>query len=270
MEERVRFCTTCNAVVGWFAMFCEQCGARQQAAEALAVAQAGARGTARPVAAQVAVEPAEISPPPEARTLARDLFRGQLRLIHRHRQQAEDLEGEVGSLGRDVARLDKLTSGTERRLQLDRLSERVLACEHRWEECQRAYNRESEDIEESFRENMESAEIDAYLTPEEQAAVETEYSNLTTKLDALDAAMRAAGTELAQARSRYESRYFGLPATSHTAAYVSLGLALLGVAATGLLVRDRAEGLRIPDLLVCLTPATAGILVLFALARLRR
>jgi hypothetical protein len=225
MEDRVRVCRNCNAIVGWVAQFCESCGAKQAprlgasppaAAAAAAASPAVAGGTAAVGQAPApAVESLErevrvhlASPPTDARTVARELFHTQLKLIDRHREDVEQLIGEVEGIKRDLSAAGKM-NGQDARRAIDALSQRMFDAEQRWGEVQVSYNRESEAIEEESRESMEIADLDAYLSPDENAKVEGEYASLTGRLETVDGLLRDVGRAITLSRQSAGSRYLG-------------------------------------------------------------
>src|SRR5262249_24915746 len=194
MEERVRVCRSCQAMVGWFALFCENCGAKQPVQGSSAAKPATTPAPAKPAAkgeaprAQAAPQTLEaevrkhlVAPATDARAVARDLFQTQLGLMNRHRESVEELIAEVESMKKDLARLPGRKD--DARKMLDSLSERMFEAEQRWGELQVSYNRDSEAIEEESRESMETADLDAYLSPDEHAKVETEYADLTSRFE---------------------------------------------------------------------------------------
>jgi hypothetical protein len=218
-------------MVGWFALFCESCGAKQpvepksagappvaaDASPASPPANAGKKSNASAPAprAQPAPTPtleAEVrthlvAPQTDARSVARDMFQTQLGLMHRHREGVEDLIAEVESIKKDLARLP--TRRDDARKALDGLSERMFESEQRWGELQVSYNRDSEAIEEESRESMETADLDAYLSPDEHAKVEAEYTDLSNRFETVDALLRDTGRAIKLSRQGADSRYLG-------------------------------------------------------------
>jgi hypothetical protein len=225
MEERVRICAACGAVVGWFAQFCEACGARQAAtapAPSAGVGDAPGRD-GRPGGGGAAVE---TQAPPEARTAAKDLFRAQLRLMHQVSEQAEDLIGDLRGVRAELAEVRRRKGAAERRERLAALSERLLAAEGSWDDLQRLYNRESEAAEEEWQEVAEGAQVDAYLTPTEEDAVAGEFTALHQKFEAAEAELRSLGRDLSLARREAKSSLFGAEASSRPLFWVSLVISL--------------------------------------------
>jgi hypothetical protein len=214
VEERVRVCRECNAIVGWFALFCETCGHKQPSHEG-APADAKKAHAARRRDEAPAPQPLEdairthLGPAGDARTVARDLFQTQLRLIHKNREGVEKLKRDVTSIGKALAAAERAKRKDELRRGLDGVSERVYEAEQEWGELQVAYNRDSEMIEEESREHMEAADFDAYLSPDENAKVEAEFATLREQFEDVDNALRDLGRELARARQASESRYLG-------------------------------------------------------------
>jgi hypothetical protein len=214
MEERVRVCRSCNAIVGWFALFCEGCGAKQEKATAADVPRDAATPPASGPAAQALdseVRTHLLAPPTDARAVARDLFQTQLRLIHTHREGVEELIRSVEAMQKDLSAASHASGRDGKRRAIDQISERMFEAEQRWGELQVSYNRDSEAIEEESRESMETADFDAYLSPDENAKVEGEYAILTTRFEAVDGLLRDTGRAIAFARQGVESRYQGSP-----------------------------------------------------------
>jgi hypothetical protein len=221
MEERVRVCRACNAIVGWFALFCETCGAKQDPHTGGHAAPSTAGGTP---AAAAAPPPAAVQGPParplevgirtqlsgsseDARAVARELFQTQLRLIHKHREGVEGLLRNVDAIKKSLAAAERAGGRDAVRRGLDAVSEQVWEAEQKWGELQVGYNRESEMIEEESRENMEAADFDAYLSPDENSKVEAEFATLRGQFDRVDSSLRDVGRDLARARQEADSRY---------------------------------------------------------------
>src|SRR5438105_414218 len=139
MEERIRVCRACNGMVGWFAIFCEACGAKQDPHGGAATAGAEAAPPDPPLEQETRVQLA--APGVDARAVARDLFQAQLRLIHRNREGVEKLLEEAGSLKRDLAALGRARDRAEALAAIDRLSHRMLDAEQQWGDLQVAYNK---------------------------------------------------------------------------------------------------------------------------------
>jgi hypothetical protein len=223
MEERVKVCRSCKAIVGWFAVFCETCGAKQQPQDARKDGErkgAPKQGTEpkAPAPAPMPKAPDTLeheirthleAPPTDAKSVARDLFRTQLRLIHRHREGVETLIRDVEAMQKNLAAASQAPHREAARRALDHVSERMFEAEQRWGELQVSYNRDSEAIEEEGREMMETADIDAYLSPDENAKIEGEFAALTGRFETVDALLRDTGRAIALARQGAESRYLG-------------------------------------------------------------
>jgi len=255
-EERVTLCGTCGGVVGWFATFCEACGARVRRSEA-----AGADATPA-----VAREGAADAPVFDVRLAAKDLFRAQMRLMHRTAEQAERLLADAREARGDLAAARRAPRSDERRVRLQRVSERLMDAEAAWEELQRTFNRESEASEEDWRTFSEGAQVDAYLSPAEEEAVATEFAALQLKFEAAEAEVREAGRDLAVARREAESRLFGRPAASGG---VFVACAVLAGAALATSAYRIYGALPPREATIAFVPAVCGAL-LFALLALRR
>lgn len=286
MEERVRICDGCSAVVGWFARFCEECGAPQaskaapvdlgggplaadggglRAAELLR-SGAGREAVAADGAGVAVMAAAADEPVAEARTAARELFRAQLRLMHRTSEQAEVLAADIRTVRADTASARRGPSGAARRERLAALSERLMASEAAWDEIQRVYNRESEASEEEWQAVAEGAQVDAYLTPAEEDAIGLEFSALHRRFETAENELREAGREVARARKEAHSTIFGIEVSSRPALLATL------VAAVGLFavsVGVTVERLGAMDAAAALTPALVGLLAMSVLAAKR-
>jgi hypothetical protein len=157
-----------------------------------------------------------VAPPTDARAVARDLFQTQLALIHRHRERVEDLISDVEALKREVSTATRGKTRDQVRRAVDDLSQRMFDAEQKWGELQVSYNRDSEAIEEESRESMETADVDAYLSPDENAKVEAEYGALTARFENVDAMLRDTGRAIALSRQEAGSRYAGGGGTGRT------------------------------------------------------
>ena len=286
MEERVRICDGCSAVVGWFARFCEECGAPQQpkappvdlgggflspdgggirAAELLRAGTPSGSTSVESAGAAV-LTAAEEGPVAEARTAARELFRSQLRLMHRTSEKAEVLAAEIRTVRADTASALRGTGGAARRERLTVLSERLMAAEAAWDEIQRVYNRESEASEEEWQAVAEGAQVDAYLTPAEEDAIGLEFSALHRRFETAEGELRQAGREVARARKEAHSTIFGIEVSSRPAFLATL------VSAVGLFavsVFTLADRLGLEVALTALSPAAVGLLAMTVLAAKR-
>jgi hypothetical protein len=215
MEERVRACRACRAIIGWYALFCESCGAKQDHGDAPGPAPARTGEVAAPDAPPPPAEPRledEVrthlaAPAGDARAVARDLFQTQLRLIHKNREGVESLLSEVRSMEKELAAAGRASGKDARKRILDSVSGRMYEAEQTWGELQVSYNRDSELIEEEGREHMEAADFDAYLSPDENAKMEAEFSTLRAQFENADASLRDLGRGLSRARQESESRY---------------------------------------------------------------
>jgi hypothetical protein len=270
MEERVRVCRECHAIVGWFAIFCETCGAKQDphtggasptpaAAGAAGAAKAVAPGAPPPAAPRSALEDGirtHMAPATEARSVARELFQTQLRLIHKHREGVVALERDVLAIKHALAAAERAGPRDAVRRGLDDVSERVYEAEQKWGELQVAYNRESEIIEEESRENMEAADFDAYLSPDENEKVEAEFATLREQFDGIDSGLRDLGRDLARARQEAESRYLGVGGKGGSPPWwlLAVTVALMGWSGYALFFQYGDDPMKIA--------ATAGPLVL--------
>jgi hypothetical protein len=196
---------------------------------------------------------------PEARTAARELFRAQLRLMHRTSEQAEALVAEIRTVRSDVVAARKGPGGNARRERLAGLSERLMGAEAAWDEIQRVYNRESESAEEEWQSVAEGAQVDAYLTPAEEDAIGGEFAALHRRFETAEAELRDAGREVARARKEAQSTIFSVEAASRGVLLCSVAAAL-GLCAVSF--ASVAERLGVSDAAIAFTPAFLAIVVL--------
>lgn len=248
-EERARFCDSCNAVIGWYATFCDDCGMRVGAAEGGPAAQ--------PVAVGVK----------EASSAEQDLYRAHLRLIHRSREQAERLRKDCDRIGKALNELEARPKAEESRNKTIALSERLLDLEEDWEELQHHYNRQSEGIEEDFLSRIDELEADLELVPHHQEAIEEELGRMMEALEEGAEQLKQTGRVLEIIRARQNSGLLAFGGTrSATAAVGAITLLLgLGGAAYGLLIQDRSAA----ELAPVVGPALLGLVVLFLHVRAR-
>src|SRR5262245_15793008 len=131
MEERVRACRACRAIIGWYALFCETCGAKQEPHGGEGAPHASAEAEAAPQAPGLEDEiRRHVSvPAADAHAVARDLFQTQLRLIHKNREAVEALLTEVSGVAKDLARAERAPRREDARGLLDGLSARVYEAE---------------------------------------------------------------------------------------------------------------------------------------------
>lgn len=274
MEERVRICDGCGAVVGWFARFCEECGTPQAPkAEPTFAAESGggapgalATGGAAAAVAAAATAVAEDGAVVDVRTAARELFRAQLRLMHRTSEQAEALVADIRGIRADCGRRRRRGSAADRREATARLSERLMSAEAAWDELQRVYNRESEAAEEEWQANAEGAQIDAYLTPAEEEAVAGEFAALQRRFEIAETELREAGRDVALARKEAHSRIFGLSAASPG---VFLGFGAAAVGLCGVSFAAALEGRDAASAIAVLSPAAVAVALMAMLAARR-
>lgn len=210
-EERVRFCDHCNAVTSWWSVHCEECGQR------LAHPHGEGKRQKQP---RVAGAGKRLEGP------LGDLFRAHMRLLHRARAQADDLE-------RRVARFETTLGKAMRRASRDAalaFSRQLVELEEDWERVQEAYNRQVEGLEEE--QPPEIPHLHEDLLPELQSALETEFGGLSSELGTLAERLHRAGGEVDLMLARCSSRFFGLElGTSNGRAalvWIAVGLAVVG------------------------------------------
>lgn len=235
-EERVRFCDNCNAVIGWYSTFCEECGLKLGESDG---------------APKLGV--------PEAESVERDLFRAHMRLLHRHREQTAILER---NLAKSTKLLTKLESGRDPEAQKSilLLSEKLLDFEQDWEDVQHTYNRQSESIEEEFLARIDELEADLELDPEHQEAVDTELGHLMEALEKFEESLRNFGRRLDVVKDRQSSRILSLGAG--TGGRLLLFLLAMGLPAAGLAWGIVMGGLDPRNLAIAAAPCVLAIAVL--------
>ncbi len=273
MEERLRFCESCRSVIGAFALFCESCGHRQEHVPERSPTSIDVMEEApgRPASQE---PPDAIPAPPslfeiDPRIMVREMFRAQIRLIGSASTGAESLYRTLGAFSEDLREAEESASLKDRRTKLERLSDALSEVEHRWDELQRSYNRDSERLEEEADEKLATLDMDAYLSTDEQAEVALAHSNLDRTLTLVAAALEECGKSLATARRRSQSRFLGLPANEpKTAGGIILAAAVLFSTSTVLLLSKTSWSLI--EVLQVQAPAIAGLLLLAGLLTMRR
>jgi hypothetical protein len=243
-EERVRFCNQCNAVVGWYAEFCDSCG--------------GSVGEEKP---KTAPAPPAIDIP----SIEKELFKAHLRLIHRFKEQAVRLGRSVERIEASLQELRGRRRNPENKRALLGLSERLLGKEQEWEDIQRAYNTQSEGVEEEYLERIDQLEADIEMSPEHQAALEREGVSLHGILEALEQRIRDTGRLLDVVTARYQSRVLGL--STGPRGTLTLGILCFVLAAAGAAWGIVIAQLPPRDLGLALLPAWVGLCALFLNAR---
>ena len=248
-EERARFCNGCNAVVGWYATFCDGCGMRVQDRGGDPTVQSGSPAVR------------------ETSSIEQDLYRAHLRLIHKSRERSESLKkgcqrivGAVKQLERDPRTEDSVRKAIG-------LSERLIDMADEWEEVQHHYNRQSEGIEEDFLARIDDLEADLELAPHHQVAIEEEVGSFMRSLEVGAEEIRETGRFLEVVRSRQNSRllaFGGSRGATLTVGFLCICMGL-GGAAYGFWV----EGLELETLAGTAGPAILGAIVVFLHARAR-
>jgi hypothetical protein len=244
-EERARFCDSCNAVIGWYASYCDECGMRLGET----VTESAPTGA-----------PAERTSP----SLERDLFQAHLRLIHRFREQSENLKKECRRVERVIKTVEVDPKRPENVRKLVGMAERLLDLEHDWEDLQHQYNRQSESLEEDFLARGSELSADLELAPEHQLAVEEEVRLFAVSLEEAETDLRETGRFLDVVRGRQTSRVLGIGGTKGTTLVFCVALAFtLGGGAHGVF----RLGIDPVDMAVVLGPAVVGLIVLYWHAR---
>lgn len=240
----MRFCDRCNAVVGWFASYCDVCGER-----------VGSGAVA-----------ADKSPAPAENTeVEKELFTAHIRVLHRFKEQVARIQKDARRTERTLDDLESRKSGLDVHRTLLGLSERVIDLEHEWEDIQRSYNAQSEALEEDFAERLALLESDIELAPDHQEAVDGELRELLNGLEQSEEKLREMGRRIQLAEARHKSRVFGVrtgPKGTLWLGVLAFALAA-GGAAYGVLVAELPPR----DLALALLPAWLGICILFLNAR---
>lgn len=241
-QERVRFCNHCNGVIAWHALFCDVCGGRVDGGEA------------------PAGKPLEQAP-------ERDLFQAHIRLLHRSRDQAAGLLKRVRRLERQVEGLERAAPGAEARRRLIGLTERVLELDQDWEDLQRAYNRQSEGIEEDLQGRTGELEADIELPQELQEALESEVADFQKRLESAQEHIREVARRADLALARQTGRVLGMAASGKGALAAAV---LAGCAALGLgVAAGVAQEVPPVTLGAVLGPPAAALLLLLLIIRVR-
>lgn len=240
-DERVRFCGHCNAVVGWYATFCSDCG----------LSLAGARGTAKP------------NSDPGKRE--KEYFRAQMRICHRAREEALHLHDEIRRQGERVANLEGQRVTTQLRQEVLVCSERLLDLEQEWEDVQRRFNASTENLEEALSSEVADLASHVNLPEELQEAIREEGHALETTLTEAEEDLRRVRRERDLLQARCKNSWSGFATGSTATLWLGIGAlicAALG-ACWGVLVAD----LEPQPLVLSLLPAWLGLIALFLNAR---
>lgn len=200
-EERARFCNHCNALIGWFAAFCDECGLE------LTAGDVPSGGGEAPVETPYA-----------------DVVQAHLRLLSRSRERAEVLARSVARLEKALERELAEGGATDRRSRLVGISERLLEMEDEWNELQYAYNRQSESVEEEFLAKNEEMALDVDLPLELRETLDGEVRGFVSLLEAVQSDLSKLGVEIERALWRQRSRLFGLPTGGSGPLVVMAGL----------------------------------------------
>ncbi|HMS17704.1 MAG TPA: hypothetical protein PKA37_12745 [Planctomycetota bacterium] len=244
-QERARFCDSCSAVIGWYATYCEECGMK-----------VGARADETPK-----VQAFDPSP------VQKDLFRAHMRVIHRHQEQLKELSKTYHRLKTRIERADQKPDQTASR-DLVTMSDELVELEQDWEDIQRSYNRQSENIEEDFLERIAEMEADIEMAPDQQNAIEAEIRLFIEALEKMDEDLRSSGRHLDVLRARSKRGLLGLGGGRYNLAIATgFSLLLVGLGAALGVVGRWIQPLH--ALYVC-APAAMGVLLLAGLCRSRK
>lgn len=243
--ERARFCNSCSAVIGWYATFCEECGMKASGEPAEAVRSQAVDST-----------PAQ-----------KDLFRAHMRVIHRHKEQLSDLQKKQRRIGQRVQRLDRQPDGGTSGELVD-LSDEVVQLEQDWEDIQRSYNRQSENIEEDFLQRIDELEADLELAPDQQYAIEQEIRAFVEGLEKSEEEIRETARLLDILRAKGRRGGVALPGGGIRAAV--LGLLALALLACGAVAGVQAGWVDAARGAAIVAPGAAALLGTYILILLRR
>lgn len=248
-EERARFCNACNAVVGWYATFCDGCGMRVQ--------ERGSEPTAESVSPAVR----------ETSSVEQDLYRAHLRLIHKSRERSESLKKGCKRIVGAIKQVERDPRSAESVRKAIGLSERLIDLADEWEEVQHHYNRQSEGIEEDFLARIDDLEADLELAPHHQVAIEEEVGLFMRSLEEGAEEIRETGRFLDVVRSRQNSGLLAFGGGSR--ATLTVGFLCLLMALGGAAYGFWVEGLKPEVLAGTAGPGIFGAIVLFLHARSR-
>ncbi len=240
-DERVRFCAHCNAVVGWYATFCSDCGL------SLTAERKGKREDAAPQGRE------------------REYFRAQMRICHRAREEALHLTQRIATQAQRVGVVEgkRATDATRRELLL--CSEHLTDLEHEWEEIQRRFNAATVSLEEVMSAEIADLAANVDLSSDQANAIAAEGAALEQDLAAAEEQLCLTRRERDAAQARHKHAWSGL-ATGGRGTTV-LGLAALGAAGLGAAFGIGVGGVDPQTLVLSLLPAWIGILLLFLNAR---
>lgn len=241
VDERVRFCRHCNAVVGWHARACSECG----------MALDG-EGTGRGKDAT-----------PEAQ--AHEFFKAQMRICHRAREEAARLVESTATIEQRLSTLEGRKSSTETQRDLLVASERILDLESNWDDIQRRFNAATESLEEVFTCEVLDVEAAFVMPAQFQDALRQEAESLDADLKAAEEGITNLRRHHGVVHARHKNAVAGLA----TGAKGTLVLGVVAMAAAGLggLGGILLGGLEPAALAFSLLPAWVGILLLFLNAR---
>ncbi len=241
VDERVRFCRHCNAVVGWHARACSECGmalegdGQQRAREAT----------------------------PEAQ--AHEFFKAQMRICHRAREETARLVENTATIERRLSALEGRKASTETRGDLLVASERLLDLEGNWEDIQRRFNAATESLEEVFTCEVLDVEAAFVMPAQFEDALKQEAESLDADLRSAEEGITSLRRHHGVVHARHKNDVAGL-ATGARGTLV-LGLVAMAAAAAGGLGGILLGGLEPTALAFSLLPAWIGILLLFLNAR---
>ncbi len=271
-DERVRFCTSCGSVIGWYALHCEHCGEAQARMPAGAPAELPAEGgvgvrerdslSSRTTAATAAA----------AADVSRQIFKGHLHLVHRYRERVEVLLSEAARIERKLARAvarggDRGRLTEEARSFADRIEDLLDS----WESVQTDYNRDAQALDDDFLERADELEVDVNLPPELESAVAAEIEAFERSLETLAGDLDRVGRrarEVALAGRRLRLLAPGRLAPAAAALWFAVA-GLLPALATAALARFRV-GLGLTESLLLGAPPAVLAAIFLGARALRR
>lgn len=240
-EERVRFCGHCNAVVSWYATYCAECGL------------------------SLTAEHARKGPPATVEGRVREYFRGQMRLLHRAREETMRLVEHIQQQAGRVAALEGRKSSEETRRELLLCGERIMDLEQEWDEIQRRFNGATEALEEGF--STEVAEVDGTmdLPLENIEALQAEGASLDQDLSNAEERICVVRRQRDVVHARHKNAWAGLATGARGT--VILASAVFVAAACGAVYGIGFAALEPQALVLSLLPAWLGMMLLFLNAR---
>jgi hypothetical protein len=197
----------------------------------------------------------------------KDLFRAHMRVIHRHQEQLSVLSKSYHRVRARVDRIDQNPTLTTPR-DLVALSDELVELEQDWEDIQRSYNRQSENIEEDFLDRISEMEADIELAPDQQHAIEQEIRLFVGTLEKSDEELRQTARLLDVLRARGKRGLLGTH-SGYATLWIASAVAALLVCAGCIYARSE-NWLSVGQAALVAAPGLAGVALLVVLCRLRK